>query len=348
MKKQIITIKDIKPSSNSMKVLGVFNPGATIYKNKTILLLRVAEIASFENKGKVSAPIMCDGKITFKEFDLNDKNYDFSDSRVIKSLNGQDNNYLTSISHLRIAISDDGFNFKIADSPSIMPSGPYEEFGIEDARINKIKNRYLITCSCASRLGIVVGLIETKDFKTFKRLGYIFHPDNKDVVIFPNKIHGLYYALHRPSTSEFGDLSIWLASSNDLIRFGNHIHLLSPFAKTKRFDNFRIGAGAPPIKINEGYLEIYHGANKENQYKIGALIFDRHDPGKIIKITKKPILEPTMKFEKEGFVKNVVFTCGATLIGDELRIYYGASDDSVGVETLSLQSIINNMEDYSK
>ena len=348
MKKQIITIKDVKPGQDNLAVLGVFNPGAAFYKGKTVLLLRVAEAPCQHKDGVVIAPLIENEKVVFKEFDKSDKAYDFSDSRVIKCLDGSDRNYLTSLSHLRLAFSDDGINFEVSPTPTIFPEGPYEEYGIEDPRINKVGNKYLITCSCVSRLGIVVGLIETKDFCHFERKGYIFHPDNKDVVIFPKKIDGYYYAMHRPSTSEFGDLSIWLASSKDLLRFGNHSHLLSPSWGTDRFDNYRIGSSCPPIEIDEGFLEIYHGANKQNQYKVGAFIVDKKDPTKILKISKNPILEATMDFERGGFMKDVVFACGATLEKDELKVYYGASDDSVGVATLSLQKIIQDMEEYQK
>ena len=348
MKKQIITINDIKPSRSDLKVLGVMNPGAARFNGKTVLLLRVAEMAAEQKEGKIAVPLIENGRIAFKEFDRSSKSYDFSDPRVINCVDGSDVNYLTSLSHLRLAWSEDGETFRADEAPSIMPEGPYEEFGIEDARINEVDGRYLITCSCVSRLGIVAGLFETKDFVRFERKGYLFHPDNKDVVLFPKKIGGYYYALHRPSTSAFGDLSIWMASSNDLLRFGNHIHLLSPFQGTDRFDNYRIGSSCPPIEIEEGYLEIYHGANRENEYKVGALLLDKEDPAKILKICREPILEPTMSFEKDGFVKNVVFACGATLEKDELRIYYGASDDSVGVAKLSLRAVMNNMEEYEK
>jgi beta-1,2-mannobiose phosphorylase / 1,2-beta-oligomannan phosphorylase len=348
MKKQIFAVKDVKPSQDNLKVLGVFNPGAALFDGKTVLLLRVAETCAEQKEGKIIIPLMGVDGLAFKEFDISNKAYDFSDSRVIKCVDGSDRNYLTSLSHFRLAWSDDGINFEVSDIPTIMSEGPYEEYGIEDPRINKVDGRYLITCSCVSRYGIVAGLIETNDFKTFERKGYIFHPDNKDVVIFPRKINGLYYALHRPSTSEFGDLSMWLASSSDLLRFGNHAHLLSPFKGTDRFDNYRIGSSCQPIEIDGGYLEIYHGANKQNQYKVGAMLIDKNDPRKITKICKKPILEPTMDFEKKGFVKDVVFACGATLDGDELKVYYGASDDATGVATLSLHSIIQEMEEFKE
>ena len=348
MKKQIFSTNDIKPSRDGLKVLGVFNPGAALFEGKTVLLLRVAEACASSEEGKLLVPLMEKEGLAYKEFDLSNKSYDFSDPRVIKCVDGSDRNYLTSLSYFRLAWSEDGVSFKVSDSPTIMPEGPYEEYGIEDPRINVVEGRYLITCSCVSRYGIAVGLIETKDFKTYERKGYIFHPDNKDAVIFPRKIGGYYYALHRPSTSEFGDLSMWLASSNDLLRFGDHKHLLSPFKGSGRFDDYRIGASCPPIEIKEGFLEIYHGANEQNRYKVGAMLIDKDDPAKILRICRKPILEPTMGFEENGFVKDVVFACGATLIEDELRIYYGASDDATGVATMPLREIIGNMEEFKQ
>lgn len=140
------------------------------------------------------------GYIVKKCFDTNDPDCDFSDSRWIRTLS---QNYITSISHLRVARSKDRINFSIAENPAILPENMYEMYGIEDARITYINKKYYINYSAISAVGITTCLAATEDFVSFNRLGVIFHPDNKDVEIFPEKINGKYYALHRPSMSHF-------------------------------------------------------------------------------------------------------------------------------------------------
>ena len=105
---------------------------------------------------------------------------------------------------MRIARSKNGIDFKIEKKPAMFPENIYERFGIEDPRITRISDRYYITYSAISDItGITTCLASTDDFISFTRHGVIFLPDNKDVVIFPEKISGRYYALNRPSASEF-------------------------------------------------------------------------------------------------------------------------------------------------
>ncbi|MDP2945663.1 MAG: glycosidase, partial [Atribacterota bacterium] len=184
-KNPIITPEDIKPSRPDFKVVCVFNCGVTRFNEEILLLMRVAETPINNNPKKELVPILDlkTDKVIVKEFSKTDPSIDFSDPRVIRTPTNQ---YLTSISHLRIARSRNGIDFKIDEKPAIFPENKYERFGIEDPRITQIDGRYYINYSAISDItGVTTCLTSTTDFVTFTRHGVIFMPDNKDVAIFP-------------------------------------------------------------------------------------------------------------------------------------------------------------------
>lgn len=332
---------DVVPSRESFEVIGVFNAGAVRYKEKYLLLVRVAEKPVSTDESRVGVPIF-DGDtktISIKQLSRGDSDLDFSDPRVIHVKNSS--NYLTSISHIRLAESEDGVNFTVSDKPLIEAFDKYTAFGVEDVRITEIGGVYYLNFSAASDLGIITRLFSTEDFSAFKDMGNIFHPDNKDVTIFPEKIGGLYYALHRPSTSEYGRPNIWIASSPDLIHWGNHKMVAD--VRPGQWDSGRVGASCIPFRTEKGWLEIYHGATKENRYCLGAMILDLNEPWKVIARSELPILEPSEKYELEGFFGNVVFSCGLIKDREKLNIYYGAADDSVCLATTTVQEILETL-----
>lgn len=261
-------------------------------------------------------------------------------ARII-SYDGTD--YLTTISHLRLLFSEDGVIFSESEEySSIFGEGEYESYGIEDCRVSKINNNYHLTYTMVSPNGVGVGLTITKDWKIFEKKGMIFSPHNKDCAIFEEKINGLFYALHRPSSPELGGNYIWLAESPDGVHWGNH----KCIAKTRegKFDSKRLGAGAAPIKTAKGWLEIYHGATAENRYCLGAILLDLKDPSKVIARSEEPIMEPIAAYEQTGFFGNVVFTNGHYVDGDIVHMYYGASDEFVCSANFSINKILKTLE----
>lgn len=349
----IITPKDIQPFHDDFEVIGVFNAGVAEYKEETLLLLRIAERPMSINKDIVKVPYIDfsseQGILKVDELDKSDDTYDFSDPRTIfynvpNVTGAKDVAYLTSISYIRIARSTDGYNFKVDENPFIYPGTEREKWGIEDPRVTKIEDTYYIQYSAVSPEGIGVGLTSTENFKTYERLGLMLHPENKDVAIFPEKINGKYYTLHRPVPGGIGKPEVWIAESDNLRYWGNHQYL---FGLSKDgWDNGRIGGGAVPFKTDRGWLEIYHAADKNNRYCLGAVLLDLNDPTKIIGKTEIPILEPEEDYEINGFFGNVVFTCGVTNQGDNVRIYYGVSDTSMAIADLSLEEIISKLTIY--
>ncbi len=339
-KNPLISPCDVKPSRPDFEVVCTFNAGVARYKGEVILLVRVAEIPKNNNPAVVLVPIYSakEGRLIIRKFDRKDKSIDYSDSRFVRT---EERQFLTSISHLRLARSQDGISFSISDIPAMFPENQYEEYGIEDARITQIGDTYYINYCGTADLGITTLLASTSDFKTYTRLGVIFGPDNKDVEIFPEKINGKYYALHRPTSAEYKHRNIWIAESTDLMNWGNHRHFLSP--REGFWDDGRVGGSAVPFRIKEGWLEIYHGADKNNRYCLGALLLDADEPWKIIGRSEHPIIQPEADYEVNGFFGNVVFNNGVLFEDGIIKIYYGAADTHIAYAEISLEEVLKGL-----
>ncbi|GAB3976909.1 glycoside hydrolase family 130 protein [Spirosoma terrae] len=332
----ILTTSDVLPSVEGFTVLGAFNPAACLVGDEVILLLRVAE-APASKEGVISIPLIDeqDGALSLvvKHFDEPTVPYD---PRVI-SLGGKV--YLTSLSHLRIARSRDGIHFTIDEKPFLFPERMDESYGVEDARITFLDNKYWITYTAVSEHGPGVGLAVTTDFKTVERVGMILPPPNKDVALFPQKINNKYMLLHRPMVSDIGKPSIWLAESEDGVHWGNHRFLFggrgladNPFA----WEGGKIGAGPEPILTDDGWLLCYHGADPTHSYSLALALLDKNDPATILDRSEAPMLTPELSWEREGFFPNVVFSNGWIQWPDgRIWVYYGAADSGVGVAELT-------------
>lgn len=348
----LITPGDIVPSFPEWEVLGAFNAGVAQINDEIILLLRVAESPRQTDPNHLLVPVLdtdvCDGgkgtRMKTVKLDRNDPNLDFSDPRVVRDRDGR-TLYLTSISHLRVARSRDGERFTIEESPSIMPEGRAECWGIEDPRITFLDNHYYITYSAVSDKGVGVGLLSTRDFVRFQREGLILAPTNKDAVIFPERIEGRYYMLHRPVPEGIGAPEMWLATSSDLKHWGDHQFLMG--LRDGLWDDQRIGAGCVPIKTDDGWLVLYHGADGANRYCMGAALLDLRQPGRVIARLKEPVLFPEAPYEISGFFNQVVFACGAVVRDNRITMYYGVCDESMASVTFELQPLINRLKDQS-
>jgi beta-1,2-mannobiose phosphorylase / 1,2-beta-oligomannan phosphorylase len=332
----LLTPKSLSPGIKGMKIECLLNPGVFRFRGLIWLVLRVAE-RPVQEDGKISFPVMdSDDLITIKSFNKDNPGLDLSDPRIIIY---DEKYYLTTLSYLRLVCSSDGIHFhESPDYPPIFGKGFSESFGIEDCRVTQIDDRYYLTYTKVSSTGVGVGLMVTSDWKHFERKGMIFPPHNKDCAIFDEKINGKYYALHRPSSPELGGNYIWLSESADLEHWGNHQCLA--VTRKNKWDSVRIGAGASPIRTDEGWLIIFHGANKEHRYCLGAMLLDLKDPSKVIARSEGPIMEPVMEYEKTGFFGNVVFTNGHLIEGDTITLYYGASDEVICAAKLSVKEIL--------
>jgi predicted GH43/DUF377 family glycosyl hydrolase len=336
----VIGPQDVKPSREGYRVLGAFNPGAVKFGDEILLLLRVAENCE-QRDGYVRTPVYnFEGENAFPdimEFKRDDPEVELKDTRGVV-YKGQD--YLTTMSHVRLARSKDGINFTVEDKPFVYPVEERERYGCEDARVVCIEGRYYINFTIVSGDSWSTALAVTDDFVKLERKGIIFHPENKDVALFPEKVNGLYRALHRPNNSGFGKASIWYAESPDLLHWGNHRCLLRPRDRVE--ESMKIGGGAPPIKTPEGWLTIYHGKGDNSRYSLFCLLLDLNDPTKVVRQAQTPLLSPTEDFEVKGFFGNVVFTNGMVEHENKIYLYYGAADESVGLAITDVDSLLKS------
>lgn len=335
----ILKPQDLRPSSPGLKIESLLNPGVFSFLEKTWLVVRVAERPE-QTAGKISWPVVSDEHgIRVMELDQSDPAVDLSDPRVIR-YGGQD--YLTTLSHLRILCSDDGVHFREPEWPAVIaPQGDLERYGIEDCRVARIGDAYYLTFTQVSSHGVGVGLKVTRDWRSFEDRGMILPPHNKDCALFDEPVHGKYYALHRPSSPDLGGNYIWIAESEDLTHWGKHRCVAH--TRGGHWDSVRIGAGAAPIRTSEGWLAIYHGADHQNRYCLGGLLLDLDQPWKVIARSEQPIMEPDAAYERTGFFGNVIFTNGHLVKGDAVTIYYGSADSVICGATLSLAEILDSL-----
>jgi predicted GH43/DUF377 family glycosyl hydrolase len=242
-----------------------------------------------------------------------------------------------NISRIGYAISADGYEFFRFDKPVFTPRGVAESKGCEDPRIVRLEDKFYMTYTAYSIKGIRVALASTKNFIQWERYGVIL-PDmeNKDAVLFPEKINGRYVMLHRPMEPP---RSIWIAYSDDLIRWGDFKKIMEPVKD--RWDGIGIGSASPPVRTEKGWLLIYHGINHDSVYRLGVALLDLEDPSKVIGRYPEPILEPEEEYELRGEVREVVFGCGICEVEDKYFIYYGAADKVICGATVEKREILS-------
>ncbi len=258
------------------------------------------------------------------------------------------------ISRLGLANSKDGVDFTLHDHPIIdtNPSDEFERIGIEDPRVTQIGDTYYIVHTSASykHIGersdvskedylpwrVRVGMHSTKDFKSFIHHGVIlpdFHAKNASLL--PIKFDDAFALYYREFTDDGEILKI--AFTHDFISWFGIKTISWPAAD--EWQRKKFGLGSQPILIPEGLLIVSHGVDMNSQYRLGLMLFDKNDPSKLLWSTQDPILEPEMPYEKEGFVPNVVYTCGALIKNNELWIYYGGADRVMGRAILQMKDI---------
>lgn len=358
IKKEALLIKpeDIKSSSKDLEVVGVINPAAIRRKDgKIILFVRVVErLKILEDENYCYSPRMV-GKDEYElRIDRFNKKNIASNSNfdiIFKDRTKR----LTFVSHLRMVVLDEG-GFKVLsidNKPSFHGLHRDSELGIEDPRITFVNNKYAMTYVSLSRKeNISTSLALSKDLVSWKRKGIIFGEQDKDVVIFPEKINGKYVALDRPEGNfQFSPPHIWIAYSDNLSDWGN-LKSLNISKKTNK-DYGRIGAGCPPIKTEKGWLLIYHTVREDKKISIysgAAALLDLDNPKKVISKTP-PLIVPTQDYETELFEnKKIVFPTGIVFDKNnkDLLIYSGGGDRVTSVKKIALDEILRNLKKIKK
>ncbi|HEV7593707.1 MAG TPA: hypothetical protein VGO33_01825 [Gemmatimonadaceae bacterium] len=261
----------------------------------------------------------------------------------------------TKRSCLALALSSDGEHFdEILDRPAVTRETSYEEWGVEDARITYLEQEqiYAITYTGYSPAGPRVCLITTDDLlkpEHYQRHGPRISGENKNCVIFPQKIGGAYVILHRPMPR----IELIRVTALEDLWPAEGIPILGPRPSTWR--SSRVGSGAPPIATEIGWLFPFHGATaieEGNVYSMGWCVLDLANPEKVLYVSVAPALAPEAPYEIQqeaipqvdmaNFIKGVrvVFPEGLVEVGDNLLVYYGAADVHVGGARVNKKALI--------
>ncbi len=225
--------------------------------------------------------------------------------------------------------------------------GPDGNSGCEDARIMQIEDRLYITYTAYNGVElpqVALSSISVDDFLAHKwgewETPQIVSPkgiDDKDAAIFPEKINGKYMIIHRVDHHVCGDYVDDLHfDEQKLVRC---IQMLGP--RPGMWDSKKVGINGPPFRTEKGWVLFYHGINEANEYCVGAVLLDHKDPTVVIGRTAEPIMEPITYYEREGWIDNVIFSCGQVVRDDTIFIYYGGADTVVCVATMSLSSLLS-------
>ncbi len=251
------------------------------------------------------------------------------------------------LSHLTVARSPDGVaGWRIDAAPTFVgepDTYPEEIWGIEDPRVTFVdeEQRWIVAYTAYSRSGPLVSLATTEDFETFERLGAVMPPENKDAALFPVKFAGRWALVHRPVGGAFG-AHMWISFSPDLTHWGDHRILLRA-REGGWWDAQKIGLSPPPLKTDQGWLIMYHGVRTTASgsiYRLGLALLDLENPRRVLKRSSEWLFSPSEPYERFGDVAGVVFPCGWTLVDDEIHLYYGAADTSIGLATGRLSQLL--------
>ncbi|MFP4105075.1 MAG: glycoside hydrolase family 130 protein [Phycisphaerae bacterium] len=248
------------------------------------------------------------------------------------------------------ADSEDGLNWTLRPEPFEMPEN--EDWWQEaastvyyDPRVTWIDGEYKVLLACQSTSECRVALFTSQDLKTLEFVNFVNAPDNRNMVIFPEKsADGRYMRLERPNLSSAGGKGdIWLSYSPDLIHWGDSQRVL----RTSDVWNYAISGLGPstvPYKTDEGWLIVFHAIMNNcttREYSVGAALLDLDKPYIVKHVTEHPILAPEAEYEMTGLVEHVCFPCGKIVEPDgTLKLYYGGADTVQCVATGTLDDVI--------
>ncbi len=222
----------------------------------------------------------------------------------------------------------------------IFPMTPAQRNGLEDLRLTHFTHddgstEYIGTYTAYSGRDIQSELMRTRDFRSIDLIPMRgAAARNKGMALFPRKIGGLYMMIGRQDGQ-----NLFLLTSDEVDHWEDGAPLLAPAFP---WEFIQIGNCGPPIELDEGWLLLTHGVGAMRKYSIGAILLDRDDPGKVLGRTRQPILAPQDE-DREGYVPNVVYTCGALRHGDNLFVPYGVADSSVAFAFIPIRELLNRL-----
>jgi predicted GH43/DUF377 family glycosyl hydrolase len=246
---------------------------------------------------------------------------------------------LCFISHLRLA-DVNGNAVAVRTDSLVFPSDPFTQFGCEDPRATTLEDLHIVTFNGIGRFGATGWAAAISSNGAVERKWMLFGPDHKHCALFPGRIKGRYIVLTRPLTrSTVSCDGIWVQTSPDLVNWGSPCPLILP--RPKCWDSVRVGPGASPLRIPNGWLLLYYGVDQQFSYHIGAALLEHEEPQRVIARANVPVLSPCLPWERNGRRADTVFGCGAQLLedGGTVRIYYGAADTHIGAADLKLKDL---------
>ncbi len=258
--------------------------------------------------------------------------------------------------NLGLAYSDDGIHWEVTGKPCFSIDDG-EITRVYDPRLTVIDDRCYLCFAVDTHHGLRGGIAVTDNFEQFEVLS-LSVPDNRNMVLFPEKIGGKYVRLERPfpvySRGGGEKFDVWLSDSPDLAYWGNSQLVLG--GEDVPFANAKIGPGAPPIKTEKGWLTTIHAVdidpsrqgwgwakNWTKRYTAGIMLLDLENPAKVIGLCREPLLvpEPGYDYEAHGFRDYVIFPGGMILEDDgEVKIYYGAADTVECLATARVEDLL--------
>jgi predicted GH43/DUF377 family glycosyl hydrolase len=222
----------------------------------------------------------------------------------------------------------------------IFPAGPHETRGMEDARFVRFVGedgaaKYYATYTAFDGFKILPQLIETEDFLSFKISTLNgAAAQNKGMALFPRQIGGVYAMLSRRDRE-----NLHLATSRNLQYWNDVTEILRP---THPWELLHIGNCGSPLETEAGWLVLTHGVGPMRRYALGALLLDLEDPARVVGHLREPLLFP-IEAEREGYVPNVLYTCGGLINGAQLVLPYGFSDHGIGIARVSLPELLEEL-----
>jgi len=259
-------------------------------------------------------------------------------------------------STMGLAESTDGFHFERLHEPIYVPRKPFEQksepgrlSGCEDPRITRLGDEFFMFYTAYDGIRpprVALSSILVEDFVRhnwqWSEPKVISSPDvdNKNSCLFPEKVDGKYVILHRVAGHDiaidfFDDLAelqgenVWLEKEKEI----------SP--RRGFWDGAKIGIAGPPMKVDKGWLLLYHGVSDiDHHYRVGFMLLDKDNPAKVLYRSPYPILRPTEEWERIGDVNNVVFPCGVVIVNGTIFAYYGGADKVVCVATAQIDELL--------
>ena len=259
-------------------------------------------------------------------------------------------------STIGLAISKDGVTIdERLSEPIYVPRESFEtkrgnlagNSGCEDPRIVRIGDTLHMTYTAYDGVHAPAGAVSSISVDDFLARRFekwstplLLTPDgvdDKDLALLPEKIDENYLLYHRINNQICADILSDLTSGK---RVSRCIEVIGP--RLGMWDGLKVGSAAPPIKVGNDWLMIYHGVSRHATYRLGAVLLDSSGTT-VLSRTADPIFEPFEKYEREGEIANVVFSCGAVVRGDTLFLYYGAADRVIGVATASISHMLDTL-----